>query len=344
MTACWGITDGSAGMVAQVRSLALAMGLPPEMKIISLKKPWSLLPNICYDSFLQRFILSHALRRECYSLLSICHPALVAVTPPNGGAGDKTNGINCDTRPRNKCGVTENPDIIISCGRKAALVALALKKKNPQIKIICIQDPQMSSRHFDVVVAMQHDRIKSHNVIKTLFALHSITPEILAEAKEKFMPRFATYPQPHIAVLLGGSTNKYTLTKERMEVVITDLQEWLAGTKGSLLITPSRRTGAENIAALQQAFAGNKNVYIYDGVEENPYMGLLACADEIIVTNDSVNMMSEAFATGKPVTILEMEGHEKTKPARFAEMIKHHPPLKGDEMQKLAGQVRAMLG
>ena len=307
MTTCWGITDGSAGMVAQVRSLAVVMGLQLEMKIISLKKPWSLLPNICYDSPLKTCILPYAL----------CNPENVTQS----------------------C-----PDIIISCGRKAALVALALKKKNPSVKLVHIQDPQMSSKHFDVVVAMQHDKITGGNVIKTLFALHSISPDILQVAKEKFMPRFAAYPQPHIAVLLGGSTNKYTLTKERMEVVITDLQEWLAGTKGSLLITPSRRTGAENIAALQQAFAGNKNVYIYDGVEENPYMGLLACADEIIVTNDSVNMMSEAFATGKPVTILELEGHEKTKPARFAEIIKHHPPMIGDEMQKLAGQVRVALG
>ncbi len=307
MTTCWGITDGSAGMVAQVRSLALAMGLQPELKTISLKKPWSLLPNICYDSPLKSCILPYAL----------CEP--------------KNITQSC-------------PDIIISCGRKAALVALALKKKNPSLKVVHIQDPQMSSKHFDVVVAMQHDKITGSNVIKTLFALHSISPEILAAAKEKFTPRFAGYPQPHIAVLLGGSTNKYTLTKERMEVVITDLQEWLAGTKGSLLITPSRRTGAENIASLQQTFAGNKNVYIYDGVEENPYMGLLAVADEIIVTNDSVNMMSEAFATGKPVTILEMEGHENTKPARFAEIIKHHPPMTGDEMQKLAGQVRVVLG
>ncbi len=307
MTTCWGITDGSAGMVAQVSSLSAAMSLVPEMKIISLKKPWALLPNICYDSPLKSCILPYAL----------CEPENITAS----------------------C-----PDMVISCGRKAALVALALKKKHSGIKAIHIQDPQLSPQYFDVVVAMEHDKVKGNNVIKTLFALHSITPEALATAKEKFAPRFLAYPQPHIAVLLGGSTNKYTLTKEHMENVIVDLQEWLAGTKGSLLITSSRRTGAENLADLQQAFAGNKNVYIYDGKEENPYMGMLACADEIIVTNDSVNMMSEAFATGKPVTILELEGHENTKPARFAEMIKSHPQMTGDEMQKLAQQVKVMIG
>ncbi|MEQ1789078.1 MAG: mitochondrial fission ELM1 family protein [Rickettsiales bacterium] len=302
----WGITDGSAGMVAQVRALANAMDFQAEMKNIALAKPWSLLPNICYDGFLLKFILRYALRE-----------------PENLG------------KPY--------PNIIISCGRKAALVAAALKNTQPQVRAIHIQDPQMSPKNFDVVVAMEHDKIQGDNVIKTRFALHSITTAALESAKENFMTRFGDYSQPHIAVLLGGSTNKYNLTKLRMESLISHLQDWLNGTKGSLLITPSRRTGEENIATLQQAFAGNKNVYIYDGKTDNPYMGLLACADEIIVTNDSVNMMSESFATGKPVTILRLSGHKNTKPANFAEMIKNHPPMIGDEMQKLAQQVKGML-
>ncbi len=306
MTSCWGITDGSAGMVAQVRSLAIAMGITPEMKIISLKKPFVWLPNVFYNGCLLKFVLGHALR----------NPEIIA---------------------------SPHPEMIISCGRKAALVSAAIKKANKNVKVVHIQDPQMSPKNFDVVVAMEHDKVTGGNVIKTKFALHSISPESLGSACEIFMPHFSAYPRPHIAVLLGGSTNKYKLTKERMETVIVDLQEWLAGTKGSLLITPSRRTGAENIADLQKAFAGNKNVYIYDGKEENPYMGLLACADEIIVTNDSVNMMSEAFATGKPVTIIELEGHENTKPERFAKMMKSQPPMTGDEMEKLANQVCKLL-
>lgn len=306
MPSVWGITDGSAGMVAQVNALAKAMGFQPEMKIISLKKPWSLLPNICYKVFMIRFVLSHALYR------------------PDDLAAPY-------------------PDIIISCGRKAALVAAALKKARPQIRSIHIQDPQLPPADFDVVVAMQHDKIKGGNVIKTRFALHGINPAELAAAKGKFTPRFAAYSRPHIAVLLGGSTNKYTLTKSRMKSVIADLQKRLSATNGSLLITPSRRTPVENITDLLQAFAGNEKVYIYDGKEENPYMGLLACADEIIVTNDSVNMMSEAFATGKPVTVINLEGHRNTKPARFAEMLKSQPQMEADMMEKLAREVRKKL-
>lgn len=306
MMTCWGITDGSAGMVAQVRSLALAMGLQPEMKVIALKKPWMWLPNIFYDGFFLKLILPCALR-----------------TPEN------------IEQPY--------PEIIISCGRKAALVAAAIKKSVPGVKVIYIQDPQMSSKHFDVVVAMEHDKISGENVIKTRFALHRINKEILEKAREQFAPKFAAYAHPHISVLIGGSTNKYSLTKERMETLIAGLQAKFAGTKGSLLITTSRRTGAENIAALKSELAGSKNIYIYDGEGENPYIGLLACADEIMVTNDSVNMMSEAFATGKKVSIINLEGHENTKPALFAEILKNSQSMVGDEMEKLAEQIWTIL-
>jgi len=298
-----GLTDGSAGMVAQVRALADVLGLQAEMRVISLPVQLRLLPNLAFDYL--PFL---------YSLL----PALRNPKIPT-------------------------PDLIISCGRKAALLAAAQRRLNKNCKYIHIQDPQMAACNFDLIIAMEHDKITGENVIKTRFALHSITKEKLASAGEKFANLFANYPKPHIAVLLGGSTNKYNFTQARMGEFIAELKAKLSASSGSLLITPSRRTDSENIAKLQAEFAGNNRVYIYDGISENPYLGLLACADEIIVSNDSVNMMSEAFATAKPVTILPLAGHANTKPARFAEMIKSAPEMTGDEMQKLAKEVRFRL-
>ncbi len=86
-------------------------------------------------------------------------------------------------------------------------------------------------------------------------------------------------------------------------------------------------------------------------------MGMLALAETIIVTNDSVNMMSEAHATGKPLYILPLPGHANTKPARFAETLirsgiarplgskleNWNYPVE-DEMARLAAEVKAALG
>ena len=47
---------------------------------------------------------------------------------------------------------------------------------------------------------------------------------------------------------------------------------------------------------------------VWDETGDNPYLGFLAHADAIIVTGDSVNMVSEATSTGKPVHVAHLEG------------------------------------
>jgi uncharacterized protein len=221
------------------------------------------------------------------------------------------------------------PDLVISCGRKGALAAMGMRYLAQQVpgiktRFIHIQDPQVTSDHYDMVIAMAHDKITGANVIKTRFALHAVTPQGLEAACAQFAPQFAPYAKPYIAVLLGGSTNKYTLKRRYMHKMIEELKRTLSQSSGSLLITPSRRTGKSNVALLKESFAfaeGDNKAYVYDFTGENPYAGMLALADFIIVTNDSVNMMSEAYATGKPVYILPLPGHRGTKPARFAEAL-----------------------
>lgn len=286
---CWGITAGSAGMKAQVASLAAALGVVPEMKTVTIKKPWVGLPNMFYEGWLQSFVIPHLVEKGSDTL-----------TPPW-------------------------PDLVISCGRRGAIVTLGLRhllhKQKAKTRFIHIQDPYVHPECFDLIVAMEHDEITASNVIKTRFALHAINSTLLDVAATRFAPQFAAYPKPYVAVLLGGSTNKYTMDEAATRQAIAALTHVLERSKGSLLITPSRRTGEKNMALLREAFTGNPRVYFYDFVGDNPYMGMLALADTIIVTNDSVNMMSEAHATGKPLYILPLPGHVGTKPVRFAERL-----------------------
>ena len=43
----------------------------------------------------------------------------------------------------------ETPDLIISCGRKSVIPSIFLKRRNPKIFTIHIQDPKVSFRNFD---------------------------------------------------------------------------------------------------------------------------------------------------------------------------------------------------
>jgi uncharacterized protein len=47
---------------------------------------------------------------------------------------------------------------------------------------------------------------------------------------------------------------------------------------------------------------------VWDGSGDNPYFGFLGSSDAVVVTCDSVNMVGEAAATGKPVYIIELDG------------------------------------
>jgi mitochondrial fission protein ELM1 len=289
-----GITDGSAGMEAQVRALAEAMQLDVEMLAVKVNSAWKILPNIARDIGLH-----------------LLFPVTPQKIPPAG--------------------------IIISCGRKGALVSATIKNR---AKRIHIQAPQMSPKHFDVVIAMEHDNIQAANILQTPYALHNITPEKLASAQAHWQPKFEHLQKPWNAVLIGGSTNKYTLGGNAMRELIAQIEK----IEGSLLITTSRRTGEENIKLLTHHFGGRNNkVFLYTGEVENPYMGMLACADKIYATNDSVNMMSEAIASGKPTFILPLLGHNNTKPARFAETLNTQRISPQAMMKELASSVRQML-
>lgn len=287
-----GLTDGSAGMDAQVKALASAMGLPITMQRVELCAPWRLLPNAFF----------------------FLHGLLPVTRKPFPAA-----------------------DLIISCGRKGALVSASLKTNAQKIHI---QDPQMSPGHFDVVIAMEHDHLRGENVITTPFALHDITLDKLRLAAQTWEPKFHHLPKPWHAVLIGGSTNKYRLGA----AALSDLIRQIDAIGGSLLITTSRRTGEENIKALINHYGGRNNrVFLYTGELENPYLGMLACADRIYVTDDSVNMMSEALATGHPVSILPLLGHQNTKPAHFAQKLRLSGQPPHSMMQDLAKSVRLML-
>src|SRR5690606_28732420 len=71
---------------------------------------------------------------------------------------------------------------------------------------------------------------------------------------------------------------------------------------GSLMVSSSRRTPDWLREAVRHAFSGLPVVQ-WHGPEDgdNPYAGLLGWADLLVVTPDSVNMLSEAAATRVPV-------------------------------------------
>ena len=199
------------------------------------------------------------------------------------------------------------PDLLIACGRLAVAPALAVKRASgARVFWVQIQDPRHARREVDLMVVPGHDPARGDNVIITLGAVHRVTPVRLAEGVERFAPLLADLPRPLVTVLVGGDNRVYRMTEARL-VALADQLAALARAGFGLAVTPSRRTGARFAQLLRDRLAGLK-AFIWDGTGPNPYFGLLGLADAVLVTADSVSMVSEAAATGKPVHVIEFEG------------------------------------
>ncbi len=199
------------------------------------------------------------------------------------------------------------PDLLIASGRQSVLPSLLVDRESGGRTFrIQIQDPAIDPARFDLIVVPRHDRLRGPNVIVTRGALHRVNVARLDTARVQFAPRFGSLPRPRIAVLIGGDNDVFRLTPEITAKLADDLLELSRG-GATLMVTPSRRTGAGNEAILRNKLAG-VNGEFWDGRGDNPYFGYLAHADAILVTEDSVNMVSEAAATGRPVHLIGLAG------------------------------------
>lgn len=200
------------------------------------------------------------------------------------------------------------PDLLIASGRITVALSVAIRRAaKGRTFTVQIQSPAVWLDQFDLIVAPAHDRLDRANVVSTWGGLNRVTPARLALAAEAIAPRIAHLPRPRFAVLLGGPNKAYRFDPAFAATVGERLARIASESGGSLLVTPSRRTGAENIAAIRRSLAGLP-AEIWDGTGDNPYYGYLGAADAVIVTGDSVNMVSEAATTGKPVHVIDLPG------------------------------------
>ena len=210
------------------------------------------------------------------------------------------------------------PAITIGCGRQAALATRLLRERGS--RVVQILDPRLDPSHWDLVVTPEHDRLRGDNVIALLGGLHPVDDHWLARAREDFAA-FAALPAPRTAFLLGGMSTHARFDNMAFEVMASKFEAVLAREGGSVMITTSRRTDPRLIKVLAHRYDETPHV-IWRGAEDgpNPYAGLLAWADRIVCSPDSVNMISEACATRAPVFVFD-PGRVRGRPRAFLDTL-----------------------
>jgi hypothetical protein len=199
------------------------------------------------------------------------------------------------------------PDLLITCGRRSVPFSIAIRKASAgRTLTVHIQDPIRPAVDFDLVVALAHDPIApATNVLKTVTAMHDVTAAKLAAAADRWEERLAPLGRPLLGVAIGGPTRRSRFALRDARALAKSLLEKRHAGFG-LAITPSRRTPRAVRALLQEAFAGDARVFLWDLEGDNPYLAILARADRLVVTGDSVSMVSEAIATGAPVEVFDL--------------------------------------
>lgn len=200
------------------------------------------------------------------------------------------------------------PDIWIGCGRASIPFSMGVRKwSRGRTFVAQLQDPRINPREFDVVVPPIHDGLEGQNVLPIVGACHRVTPERLEQAQLDYPQALVDLPQPRFAVLIGGKSKRQDIGGKRARAIADTLAQVQRATGGTLMATLSRRTKSAARAAFTAWLAPHCAVF-YDGEGLNPYFALLASADCIFVTADSVNMATEAAATGKPIYVLDVDG------------------------------------
>ena len=207
------------------------------------------------------------------------------------------------------------PRLLITCGRRPTALAMAIKKRSAgKTKTVHVQHPKVPSGAFDLIIPMRHDDLAGVNVYPVDTALHSISAEKLSQNRQIWRDRLNPESAPLLGIVLGGSNRRYRFTSGAVDDLIQLIRRGLEQDM-QVAVTPSRRTEPFVPGILSQTFADERRFSLWNGTGDNPYIGLLALADRLVVTCESVSMISEALATGRPVHIFRLEGkgrrHEK---------------------------------
>lgn len=261
---CWVVTNGAAGNERQALALAECLPWPIRTLVAEPQAPWAWCAPRCLPG--ARLAWPAAAQRM--------------LAPPW-------------------------PHMVIGCGRSAALFTrLVRRQSRGACRSVQILDPRIDPRHWDIVIAPRHDGLTGANVLNPLGSLHPVDDHWLADAREAWV-HLQALPAPRLGVLLGGPRHGRALDATYAEALAKAILARHRRDGGSVLLLASRRTPTAWFEHLRQALEDLPGLHWGSAADgPNPYPGVLGWADRLLVTPDSVNMLSEACATGCPVHTL----------------------------------------
>lgn len=278
----WAVSDGRAGIEAQVVGLAQAVARlrPAEISVKRIGWRWGL-----------------------GRLPSRLNPALSWTLRADGPLAPPW------------------PDLWIAAGRATLPLSVRMRARSGgRTFVVQTQDPRVPLAPFNLVIPPAHDELSGPKVFPVLGAPNRLTPDRLAAELAHWRDRISPLPHPRVAVIVGGRSRAFDLPEAHAAALGARIAAAVERAGGSLLLSFTRRTPGPARQAMRAALAGLPGI-IWDDQGENPYFAFLAAADAILITEDSTNLATDAAATGKPVHVLPMAGRGSDKFRKFHEEL-----------------------
>ncbi len=247
-------------------------------------------------------------------------------------------------------------DFVISCGSSVSGVNYFLSQ-DYQAKSIAIQKPGiLDFERFNLIILPEHDRTRQaeakKNVVFTQLAPNLITEKYLQKESHSLVEKF---PELHkkfkttIGILFGGDSKEYFLSMSFVEEFIRQIKKVVDQSDVRILITTSRRTSKEVELFLKEELSNYKPCpFLIISNEHNvpdAVGGILGLSDIVIVSSDSISMVSEAVNAGKATVVVEAEKRNFKKITKHETFIKnlqereHVIVPKIDQLEKIINQI-----
>ncbi len=204
------------------------------------------------------------------------------------------------------------PDLVVSCGFSVLPLNFILKKEFQVKNIVLMKRPfPFNLMKPDLSLIPEHDRVKeSKGVLLTRVAPNLVDSEQLKIDGELLRQELNLDHQKVVSVFLGGKTKGYDFSPQFFKQFVEGLDRFVHKNNCKLIITTSRRTSKQYEKVLKDKFEKHPEVpLLVIANEDNPEgiaRKMMGVSDVILVSEDSVSMISEGVASGKDVLILKM--------------------------------------
>ncbi len=212
--------------------------------------------------------------------------------------------------------------MVISTGSSLNAPNLFLSKLKSAKSVVIMSPSWGWKRHYDLQIVPKHDTtslfyLKRSNRLITLGAPTLICEKNLKENAQKLSMTLKLPSQKYISIFIGGNSSHHTLTGTAIHSLVQKLNRIIQEKELHLLITTSRRTPKDISQILKNTFSHHPRCPLLMIAEDSPSQpenfisGMMGLAELILVTEDSISMISEAAGSGKKVIVIQTDPNQK---------------------------------